>query len=44
MKMLIELKVIADVQSAPRGFEKINIDKFKAIVKETETDASIIVN
>ncbi len=44
MKALIDLKVIADVSSAPRGFERINVDKFKAILGGTETDASIIIN
>lgn len=44
MKTLIDLKIIADVSSAPRGFEKISIDKFKLILKETETYASITIN
>ncbi len=44
MKRLIELGVIADVQSAPRGFEPIKPEKFELILKETQTDESIVVN
>ncbi len=44
MKRLIEIGVILNVQSAPRGFEPIEPGKFKLILKETQTDESIIVN
>lgn len=44
MKRLIELGVIADVQSAPRGFTLISQKNFDDIIRETQTDASIIVN
>ncbi|MFZ5858337.1 MAG: PIN domain-containing protein [Chloroflexota bacterium] len=44
MKRLIELGVIADVRSAPRGFEPIKPEKFELILKETQTDESIVVN
>lgn len=44
MKRLIELGVIADVQSAPRGFEPIKPEKFELILKETQTDESIVIN
>ena len=40
---LINLRIIPDVNSAPRGFTRISIDHFRAIVKETKTDESIIV-
>ncbi len=44
MKRLIELGVIANVQSAPRGFEPIKPEKFELILKETQTDESVVVN
>jgi rRNA-processing protein FCF1 len=44
MKRLIELGVIANIQSAPRGFEPIKPEKFELILKETQTDESIVVN
>lgn len=44
MKRLIELGVIADVHSAPRGFEPIKPEKFELILKETQTDESVVVN
>lgn len=44
MKRLMEIGVIADIQSAPRGFELIKQEKFEQILKETQTDESIIVN
>jgi predicted nucleic acid-binding protein len=44
LKRLIELGIVKDIQSAPRGFELINSDSFDKIIEETKTDESIIVN
>jgi hypothetical protein len=44
MKRLIELGVIADIYSAPRGFELIKPKQFELILKETQTDESLIVD
>ncbi len=44
LKRLIELEVIRDIQSVPRGFERLPEASFEAIVKETQTDESIIVD
>ncbi len=44
LKELIAHGVIKDVDSAPRGFQKITTDQFNTIIKETKTDASIIVD
>lgn len=44
MKRLIELGVIADVDSAPRGFKKISKKNFYDIVKEAEVDECFIVH
>ena len=44
MKRLIELGVIRDVQSAPRGFERIAPDRFQVILKETQTDERIVID
>jgi len=44
LKRLIELGVIRDIQSAPRGFEKISDDSFKTILRETKSDESIVVD
>jgi predicted nucleic acid-binding protein len=44
MKRLIEIGVIADVQSAPRGFTLISRKNFDDIIRETQTDAGIIVD
>jgi hypothetical protein len=43
LKKLIELGIIQDINSVPRGFEKISDDSFAKIIKETNSDASIIV-
>ncbi|MBN2546526.1 MAG: hypothetical protein JXB50_12065 [Spirochaetes bacterium] len=43
LKRLIELNIIKDIKSVPRGFQKISFDDFKTIIKETKTDESIIV-
>jgi len=44
LKRLIELEIIPDVESVPRGFSKISKDQFKLIFKETKSDESIIVD
>jgi hypothetical protein len=43
LKRLIELGIIQDIQSAPRGFMKISDESFKKILTETETNEGIIV-
>lgn len=44
MKRLIELGVIKDINTAPRGFEKISDDHFKLILKETKTNENFIID
>jgi len=44
LKRLIELGVIRDIFSAPRGFEEISVHSFEKIIKETGSDETIIVN
>ncbi len=44
MARLIELGVIADIQSAPRGFEKLTDEQFNAIIKETRSNENIIID
>ncbi len=44
LQKLIELGIISDISSAPRGFKKISKNDFEKILKETNTDANIIVN
>jgi hypothetical protein len=44
LKRLIELRVIKDVRSAPRGFEVLSDESFSKIIKETESDERIVVN
>jgi predicted nucleic acid-binding protein len=41
---LIELGVVPNVESAPRGFTSISWDKFYKIVKVSEADENLIVN
>ncbi len=41
---LIELGIIADVDSAPRGFEPISKEQFNKIIKESLTNEGIIVD
>jgi hypothetical protein len=43
MEKLMHLGVIPDIESAPRGFEKISRSSFEKILKETETDENIII-
>ena len=42
MKSLIDLKIIPNINSAPRGFEKISKENFVKILKNTLTDEEII--
>lgn len=44
MKALIDIGVIADIESAPRGFEQLTLDQFKNILKASETNESFIIN
>jgi predicted nucleic acid-binding protein len=44
LKDLIDLGIIKDTESAPRGFQKISIEQFGLIMKETKTDARLIVD
>lgn len=44
LKRMIEVGIIKDIESAPRGFQKITINQFNKIIKETKTDESIIVD
>jgi len=44
LQKLIELGVIKDINSAPRGFEEINDDAFNKIIKESRSNGNIIVD
>lgn len=44
LKTLIDIGVISDVQSAPRGFESIGQDAFERLLAEAEVDARFIVD
>jgi hypothetical protein len=44
LKRLIELHIIPNIDSVPQGFEKISVEQFRLIVKETNTNESLIVN
>jgi hypothetical protein len=44
LKRLIELGVIRDTESVPRGFEEISNSSFEKIIRETESDESIIID
>jgi len=44
LKRLIELGIIKDIESAPRGFEEISNESFYKIMRECGSDESIIVN
>ncbi|MGV3629787.1 MAG: hypothetical protein ACO1O6_01200 [Bacteroidota bacterium] len=44
LKQLIDLGVIKDINSAPRGFEPINNTNFEIILKATNTDESFIID
>ncbi len=44
LKNLIDLGIIKDIESAPRGFQKISRGQFSLIIKETNSDARFIVD
>jgi len=44
LEKLIELGVVAGVDSAPRGFEPISKEQFYKIIKESQTNESIIID
>jgi len=44
LDQLINLGVTRDINSAPRGFVRISFDRFLTIMRETQSDASIIVD
>jgi predicted nucleic acid-binding protein len=44
LQKLIELKIIKDATSFPRGFGKISKDDFKKILEETNTNPNILIN
>jgi len=44
LQKLIELGIIKDTDSAPRGFEEINDDSFNKIIRESRSNANIIVD
>lgn len=44
LKDLIDLGIIKDIESAPRGFQKITNNQFNIIMRETKTDESIVID
>ena len=44
LKQLIEFGIVKGVDSAPRGFQRITSEQFNVLLRETNTDESIIVN
>lgn len=44
LKDLIDLGIIKNIESAPRGFTKITTNQFNIIMRETKTDESIVVD
>jgi len=44
LKALIELGVIRDTSSVPRGFEEITKDQFELILGASDSDESFIIN
>ena len=44
LKRLIDIGVIPDINSVPRGFEKITTQNFKDILRECQADESIVVD
>lgn len=44
LKSLIDLGIIRDIESAPRGFEQTSRDKFEKILKIAEANESFIIN
>lgn len=44
LKDLIDLCIITDIESTPRGFHKISSEQFNLIIRETKSDARLIVD
>ena len=44
LEKLIELKVIKDIDSAPRGFELITKEQFELILRESKADEGFIID
>lgn len=44
MARLIDLGIIKDVNSAPRGFEPISVENFNIILKESQADESYLID
>ncbi len=44
LKTLIDIGVIADIQSVPRGFEPIRRDAFERLLRKAEVDARFIID
>lgn len=44
MEKLIDLRILSDVNDAPRGFKPITKEQFETILKETKSDESFIIN
>lgn len=44
MRRLIEMGIIKDVRSAPRGFDLLKPGQFKAILEESEYDGSLVID
>jgi hypothetical protein len=44
LEALIDLGIIRDTSSVPRGFEQIRLDQFETILKESESNESFIIN
>lgn len=44
LKELIDLGIIKDVSSVPRGFEQISFDQFETILKESKSNENFIIN
>jgi len=44
LKRLIELGIVHDIQSAPRGFVRISDEAFRRILKESKSNESLVVD
>lgn len=44
LKKLIDLGIICDINSAPRGFTKITREQFMKVIEETHTNENIIIS
>ena len=44
LKALIDMGIIGDTSSVPRGFEEISSESFESILKASESDESFIIN